>query len=276
MRVNINDSIEEKMKAAWKSFYDIYDISAINENESVDISKFPFLSQIENNNAVIFHLNLYEGSLNYVSDNVEFVLGAKRSELMKDGITQLLKQLIPQHISYSNNVTEMFGKVFKSWAPDELINLRLTIVGLRMIHPEKGEITIINNGTPIEWDKNYLATKNINLMQDISHLSKNNDYWIRIWNTVNSEKVNFFHSNPDANSRKDILSNREKEILELIIAGENADEISKKLYLSRVTVNNHRQNILDRFGVKDTTALTILAGLVGFHKWGINKTLDFP
>jgi DNA-binding CsgD family transcriptional regulator len=273
MKVSINDSIEEKMKAAWKSFYDI---PAINENKLVDIEAFPFLKQIENNDVVIFHLNLYGGSLNYVSENVESVLGAKRAELMKDGITQLLKQLIPQHISYSSVVTEMFREVFNSWSSSELLNLKLTIVGLHMIHPEKGEITIINNGTPIEWDKNNLATKNINLMQDISHLSKNKDYWIRIWSTVNSGKVNFFHCNSEHNIKKDILSPREKEILELIIAGKNTDEIAKKLYLSRLTINNHRQNILDRFGVKDTTALTILAGLVGFVKWGNNKTLDFP
>ena len=273
MRVNVKDSIEEKMKTAWKSFYDV---SAINENESVDISKFPFLSQIENNDVVIFHLNLYGGSLNYVSENVESVLGANRAELMKDGITQLLKQLIPQHISYSSNVTEMFREVFNSWSSSELLNLRLTVVGLHMIHPEKGEITIINNGIPIEWDKNHLATKNINLMQDISHLSKNKDYWIRIWSTVNSGKVNFFHSNFENNIKKDILSTREKEILELIIAGKNTGDIAKKLYLSDITINNHRQNILDKFGVKNTTALTILAGLVGFLKWGNNKTLDIP
>ena len=39
----------------------------------------------------------------------------------------------------------------------------------------------------------------------------------------------------------------------------SADEIAKTLYLSRNTVNNHRQNMLNKTGAKDTTALLELA-----------------
>jgi DNA-binding CsgD family transcriptional regulator len=59
----------------------------------------------------------------------------------------------------------------------------------------------------------------------------------------------------------DIISTREREILLLISEGKNTDDIAKKLFISRITVNNHRQNMLNRIGVKDTTGLITIAKL---------------
>lgn len=57
----------------------------------------------------------------------------------------------------------------------------------------------------------------------------------------------------------DILSQREKEILQLIAQGKETDDIADILSISRNTVNNHRQNMLDKICAKDTTALVELA-----------------
>ena len=72
-----------------------------------------------------------------------------------------------------------------------------------------------------------------------------------------------YHSDLDITLKGDILSVREKEILRLIIEGKSTNEIAKKLFISRITVNNHRQNMLNRVGVKDTTGLIILMKLCG-------------
>ena len=57
----------------------------------------------------------------------------------------------------------------------------------------------------------------------------------------------------------DIISIREKEVLLLIERGLETDEIANTLSISRNTVNNHRQNMLNRLGARDTTALMELA-----------------
>ena len=72
-----------------------------------------------------------------------------------------------------------------------------------------------------------------------------------------------YHSDLNITLKGDILSVREKEILRLIIEGKSTNEIAKKLFISRITVNNHRQNMLNRVGVKDTTGLIILMKLCG-------------
>jgi DNA-binding NarL/FixJ family response regulator len=55
------------------------------------------------------------------------------------------------------------------------------------------------------------------------------------------------------------LSNREKEVLQLICAGYTNKEISEKLFISPRTVDNHRANVLLKTETKNTAALVAFA-----------------
>jgi DNA-binding CsgD family transcriptional regulator len=58
--------------------------------------------------------------------------------------------------------------------------------------------------------------------------------------------------NSPANSE---LSDREKDVLRLIVAGCNNTEIADQLYISQNTVHNHRNNILKKLGMTNTAEL---------------------
>lgn len=55
------------------------------------------------------------------------------------------------------------------------------------------------------------------------------------------------------------LTNREKEVLELICQQLTAEEIGEKLFISSKTVNGHRNNLLQKTGVKNTAGLVVFA-----------------
>jgi DNA-binding NarL/FixJ family response regulator len=55
------------------------------------------------------------------------------------------------------------------------------------------------------------------------------------------------------------LTKRELEILKLIIAEKTNDEISSLLFIAKSTVDSHRQNLLNKLGVKNTVGLTKIA-----------------
>lgn len=55
--------------------------------------------------------------------------------------------------------------------------------------------------------------------------------------------------------RNVFLTEREKEILKLIAEGLTSVEIGEKLFLSHYTIENHRKNMIQKFGLKNTTAL---------------------
>jgi len=60
------------------------------------------------------------------------------------------------------------------------------------------------------------------------------------------------------------LTRRESEVLQLICEELTTQEMADKLFLSPRTVEGHRQNLIDKFGVKNTAGLIIRSIKLGF------------
>ena len=67
-------------------------------------------------------------------------------------------------------------------------------------------------------------------------------------------------------SHKIILSNREKEILQLIANGRSSKEISEVLFIAKTTVDTHRKNMIRKLDLASGTALI---------KYAIDKKYEF-
>ncbi len=67
----------------------------------------------------------------------------------------------------------------------------------------------------------------------------------------------------DPSAGQDLLSTREKEILQLLAEANSAKEIAARLSISVKTVENHRQNIMHKLGIHDVVGLTRYAIKVG-------------
>ena len=66
-----------------------------------------------------------------------------------------------------------------------------------------------------------------------------------------------------------VLSDRETEVLALVVQGYINKEIAERLNIALSTVVTHRKNIMDKLGLKSVSALTIYAvmhGLVDINK----------
>ena len=61
-----------------------------------------------------------------------------------------------------------------------------------------------------------------------------------------------------------ILSDREIEVMSLIVQGFINKEIADKLHISLSTVITHRKNIMDKLGLRSVSALTIYAVTHGY------------
>lgn len=65
-------------------------------------------------------------------------------------------------------------------------------------------------------------------------------------------------------SKRDLLgitpiTKREKQILQMIAEGKTSVQIAEELFLSNLTVETHRKNMLQKFGVKNTAELILEA-----------------
>lgn len=64
------------------------------------------------------------------------------------------------------------------------------------------------------------------------------------------------------------LSNREREIVQLVAQGHRNKEMAEKLFISEQTVKNHLHNIFEKLGVADRLELALFAVHNGLHASG--------
>jgi DNA-binding NarL/FixJ family response regulator len=82
-----------------------------------------------------------------------------------------------------------------------------------------------------------------------------NDVAVKIINFGQAENRQISEKNKSRFLALDVLSKRELEILRLIAAEYTNEEIANKLFISKRTVDTHRQNLLNKLGVKNTAGL---------------------
>src|SRR6266436_5780294 len=84
-----------------------------------------------------------------------------------------------------------------------------------------------------------------------------------IWldNRMTAEVMKAFSKSSDSGPRREkpLLSDREKEIVQLVAQGFRNKEIGEKLFISEQTVKNHLHNIFDKLGVSDRLELALYA-----------------
>lgn len=80
-----------------------------------------------------------------------------------------------------------------------------------------------------------------------------------------SKAVKEIIARPSANDLKGIpqLTRREKEILQLIAEGKTTAVMAKELFVSPLTIETHRRNLLQKFEVKNVALLIKVAGQQG-------------
>ena len=63
-------------------------------------------------------------------------------------------------------------------------------------------------------------------------------------------------SNPETSRSPDFLTEREREILQLVAEGHTTKGIATKLGISAKTVDNHRTNLMRKLNIHDVASLT--------------------
>ncbi|MFD1165946.1 response regulator [Sphingobacterium daejeonense] len=139
---------------------------------------------------------------------------------------------------------------------------KLKVIVLTMLDCEQHVIKAFEYGA-----KGYLV-KNVGsdeLIFSIRHVSKGGRYLCEdlTMSFIQSGIERLKGKNFDIEPIELDLTSRELEVLELLGEGYTNLEISKKLFLSKRTVEGHRQNLIDKTKSKNTPALIKFAVLNG-------------
>ena len=203
------------------------------------------------------------------------ILVADDHAIFRDGLRKLLGDADDVTIvGEASNGTECM-KMLQKLKPDILL------LDLRM--PEKDGLAVLEEVnfdslptrvivlTAAEDDRDVvramrLGARGVVLKQSASDLllksiRKVADGEIWLDNRMTAEVIDAFKKSSESGGRRDkpLLSEREKEIVQLVAQGFRNREIGEKLFISEQTVKNHLHNIFDKLGVSDRLELALYA-----------------
>jgi DNA-binding NarL/FixJ family response regulator len=216
--------------------------------------------------------------------NAVRILLADDHPIFRDGVRRLLEQedsvVIVGEASNGNECVNMLSKL----KPDILL------LDLRM--PDKDGLAVLEEvnfeslGTRVivltatEDDNDVvramrLGARGVVLKQSATDLLLKSILKVQsgeIWldNRMTAEVMRAFSKSSESGPRREkpLLSDREREIVQLVAQGFRNREIGEKLFISEQTVKNHLHNIFDKLGVSDRLELALYA----LHHRIIEKT----
>jgi DNA-binding CsgD family transcriptional regulator len=226
---------------------------------------------------IVNELSINENSLKTVFDNVngkflaisdsfEPLTGYTQGDIKKYGLALYLKVFALDHFFAPVIMSKWGFRVIKQMETAEDVNywdLRMTLCGFK-VKRKNGQLRrVMMRFMPLEMGEKGAVKVYLITGDDITHLIKSDNYWGRISYGKDSEYKFSYESNSKKSQNKDILSEREIEVLQLISEGLESKEIGAKLFMSSHTADNHRRNALAKTGAKDTTALIQICRMCG-------------
>lgn len=193
----------------------------------------------------------------YLSENLKIVTGYTPKEIYKKGLLFAFKIVHWKQLSLAAKVHQ-WGDAFRKVLGQQVHTTKQEVFfcGVKLKDKQgkwkfffvKQRILKINKaGKPI---LSFLV------IEDITTIYKSDYAWARM--TAQSNETIIHRAYFQDGKKKqylDILSKREMEILQLIIAKKENTIISETLGISKNTVERHRKNMIARLGVTDMTAL---------------------
>lgn len=193
----------------------------------------------------------------YASENIKNISGYSREEFLERNMLLCFEMFHWDHLPFFFYLIRWL-RYLKKKGPIEAAHesIRFQYVGLKLRTKTGETMRLLFNTYPLETMKETGSSGLVLItLENLAPLMKGDGYWARVEagkTTVHHSC--FFRDNSKLNAH-DVLSNREKEILRLVASGMESKEISKLLFISTSTVENHRKNMIARLGARDSIAL---------------------
>ena len=212
---------------------------------------------LSNSSDVIFLCDIPSKNYLMVSDNCEHILGVTPEDFIVGGITTGIN-LFPSHqvnIIANNILPKMFSYFDEYGVLNQSEQLRANYTTLVKCR-DNSYRWFLHQVTIVEIDEKGMPIKALKVLTDINELKKgdNMDFYMSKRDDRSTYKV-FFSEKYASDHPKIMISNREKEVLQLISQGHSSKKIAGFLNISENTVNNHRKNMLSRSHINSTGEL---------------------
>jgi len=248
--IDINEQISQLFRK------EELDYSILNQH----ISFLESLSILQNSVVSIFDLAKMEHA--YLSPNFADLLGWDSEKVSSPENEYINQRMHPDDLAHLNSVSwQFFGIILRvdpEWR-DQMKFIKL-IMDYRTLGKDGNYVRVIEQHKLLELDQYGNAWLSMSVLdlspdQDLLSLCR-----YRLVNTLTGELYHFPSQESIAEHK---LSFREKEILLLLSKGLISKQIADQPFISVNTVNTHRQRIIEKLNVSNTTEAVQYAGKLG-------------
>jgi DNA-binding CsgD family transcriptional regulator len=189
--------------------------------------------------------------------------GYSPAEFGDNVLLKFMSMFVPKQRSFMSDFVTWILSIEKNVPLEFKSRQFISAWGMRLFHKDGRSIRCYIDIIPIEFNAQNNPTVLMMSFQEVSHLVKGEDYCIRGIFGEDDKKIFVYYSKEDRTIDSEIISEREREVLQYISQGLDTKQIAGELKISTNTVDNHRRNMLARTGMRDTTALIQLCRMLG-------------
>lgn len=188
--------------------------------------------------------------LDFIDEKVKTILGYNK----EFSIELLIGIIHPDDLTFFFNCENAVVHFFNKLPSNKVLKYKVRY-DFRIRKVDGTYIRILHQSLPIQVNELGGLMKTMVIHTDISHIKKGNKSVLSFIGLDGEPSYMDFKVENKFKPSKAILSSREKDILLLLIEGNNSIQVSEKLYISKFTVDRHRNNMLAKTNTHNISAL---------------------
>lgn len=191
--------------------------------------------------------------IEFTSHSIENVLGITSQDFTLDYI------LTNTHLDDLNNMADFETAVvsFKKQLPLEKLMKYKSRYNYRLKKNKGDYVHILQQSVTIEADEEGKIIRNLIIHTDISEISDFRNMKLSFIGLENEPSFHDVKLQKKFSASKEVFSQRELEILKLVVQGMNSNAIAEHVCRSVHTIRNHRKNILEKSGCRNVQELLV-------------------
>ncbi|GAA4805422.1 LuxR C-terminal-related transcriptional regulator [Litoribaculum gwangyangense] len=255
--------ILENIKSSYKEIFESYYNSSLEDH----IKKIVELDAYLPYSSTFFCItNTQSLSFEYISKNMSSCLGLDYDVMKSKGMNYFWSRMHPDDIEpWLQALNELMKFTLSNILVEERSKMSYTW-NYRIKNAQGVYLNVIQNTTPLEFDNNdkpiiglaHYTVLHSKIKLPVSATAKllndNNEYETKYFNNFSQKLLS------------DGITNRERDIVRLLVLNKSSKEIAEKLNISVNTVDTHRRNILKKLNIKSTGELI---GMMKTHDYFI-------
>lgn len=207
--------------------------------------------------------NTQDLSFEYISKNFKACIGLDAAEMKAKGMRNFWSRMHPDDLEvWLQVLNELMSFTLKEVSVEDRDKMSYTW-NYRFKNAQEEYVNIIQNTTPLEFDSDNKPVIGLAHYTVLSPEIKMQVCASAKLLNANNEYETVYFNNFSQKLLSAGISNRERDIIRLLVLNHSSKAIADKLNISSNTVDTHRRNILKKLNISSTGELI---GMLKFNK----------